>query len=214
MTSRCLSVLSVSHPTYSRNSNVPNQGPPRGEYSRSHRNYYDALQDEPIHTSYGVSHGSMYPQVLQSSSFQPGTPAGYDTPPHASWPPPTGPRPPTEFVPVDSVQSADSPYHLGFEHQHGPRHMILAWPSSESFPGAWNSLAGSYSHQSTSESHSSYNPGGFQVDCQQSPRPIAAVPLSQGPAGVRNAWIPISQVYFKFFLLFCASLLLKTIGLP
>ena len=185
-------MLSVSHLTHSRNSNVPNQGPPRGEYPRSHRDYYDALQDEATHTSYGVSHGSIYQQATQSSSLQPGTPAGYDTPPHASRPPPTGPRPRTEFVPIDSVQSADSPYHLGFEYQQSSRHVTLGGPSSEGSAGSWNPLAGSYSHQFTSESHFSYNPGGFQADCHHNPRPIAVAPPPQGPAGAQSAWVPIS----------------------
>ena len=205
MTLRRLSMLSVSHPTYTRNSNVPNQGPPRGEYSRSHpsRDCYVVLQDETTHTSYGVSHGSIYPQALQSSSLQPGTPVGYKTPPHASRPPPTGPRPPAGFVPIDPVQSADSPYPLGFARQQIPRHM--AGPSSEGSGGTWNRLAVSHSHQSTSEFRYPYNPGGFQVDCQQNPRPIASAPSSQGPAGAQNAWVPISQVYLNFYFFAPAS---------
>ncbi|KAN0120869.1 Caspase domain containing protein [Russula decolorans] len=103
VTSRCLSVLSVSHPTHSRNSNVPDRGPPRGEYSISHLDYHDTLQGGTTHTSYGLSYGSIYPQALQSPSLRPGTPVGYDMAPHASQPPPMGPRPPTEFVPIDSV---------------------------------------------------------------------------------------------------------------
>src|SRR5713101_3527302 len=61
-------------------------------------------------------------------------------------------------------------------------------------------LAGSYSHQSTSESHSPYNPGGFRTVCQQNPRPITAAPPSQGPTGIQNASAPLafSQVYLNF----------------
>jgi hypothetical protein len=185
MTSRCLSVLSVSRPTYSRDSNVPDQGPPRVDYSSSHHDYYGPLQGGTTHTSYGVSQGSMYPQVLQSSSLQLGTPAGYDTVPHASQPPPTGPRPPTEFVSIDLVQSAGSPYPLGFIHQH-------AGSSSQDTPGAWNPLAGWHSHQPTSESHSPYNPGGFRVIRQQNTQPVDGAPPSRGPVGVQDAWVPIS----------------------
>jgi hypothetical protein len=193
-TLRRLSVLSVSDPTHCRNSNVPNQGPPRGEYSGSHRDYHDALRGGTTHTSYGVSHGSMHLQALhdQSSSLQPGTPAGYDTAPHASQqpeaPPPIGPRPPTEFVPIDSAQSGDSPYPLGFVNQQVPRQLNLASSSSEGSAGAWDLLAGSYSDQSTSESHSPYSPGGFRLDCQP----------SQSPPGVQDAGVPFSQVYLNF----------------
>ena len=111
-----------------------------------------------------------------------------------------GPRPPTESVQIYSVQPADYP--LGFVRRQSPRQMSLAWPSSESqgTAGAWNLFEGSLSHQSTSESHSSYNPGGFRVVRQQSPRPIATAPPSQGPAGV-HAWVPISQVYLDFTFL-------------
>jgi hypothetical protein len=200
MTSRCLSVLSVSRPTHRRNSNVPDQGPPRGEYSSSHHDCHGALQDGTTHTSYGVSHGSMYPQALQPSSLQPGTPAGYDTAPHASQPPPVGPRPPTESVQIYSAQSTD--YTLGFVRQQSLRPMTLAGPSSQGSAGAWNPLAGSYSHQSTSESHSPHNPGGFRVDRQQNLGPIAAAPPSQGPSiGIQNAGVPISQVYVNFTFL-------------
>jgi hypothetical protein len=180
---------------------VPDRGPPRGEYSISHLDYHDTLQGGTTHTSYGLSYGSIYPQALQSPSLRPGTPVGYDMAPHASQPPPMGPRPPTEFVPIDSVQSADSPYPLGFARPQSPRHMTLAGPSSEGSAAPWNRLAGSYSHQSTSESHSSYNPGGFRVVHQQNPRPIAVAPPSQGPAGAQDAWVPISQVYFNFTFL-------------
>ena len=181
MTSKCLSVLtrSVSRPIHNRNPNVPDRGPPRGENSGSHRDYRDVLQGGTTHTSYGVSHGSMYPQALSSSSFQPGTPAGYDMAPHASQQPPTGPRPtsgPTELVRISG-------------------------PSSQGSAGAWNSLTGSHFDQSTSESHSSYNRGDFRVIRLQNLRPIAAAPLSQGPAGVQNAWVPISQVYLNFTFL-------------
>ena len=182
---------------------MPNQGPPRGEYSRSHHDYHDALQGGTTHTSYG--HGSMYPQALQSSSLQPGTPVGYDSAPHALQKSPTGLRPPTEVVPIDSVQSGDSPYPFGVEHQQSPRQMTLAGPSSQGSAGAWNPLAGSYSHQSTNESHSSYNPGGFRVDYQPNPGPIAAAPPSQGPAGVQNAWVPVSQVLLQFYFFAPAS---------
>ncbi|KAI0270334.1 caspase domain-containing protein [Russula aff. rugulosa BPL654] len=138
---------------------VPDQGPSRGEYSRSHRGYHGAVQGGTTHTSYGISHGGMYSQAPQSSSLQPGTPGGYDTAPHAS----------------------------GF-----------------GSAGAWNLWAGSYSHPPTSESHSPYNPGGFRVEFQQKSRPIAAhaaaAPPSQGPAGVQNALVPISQGYLNFTL--------------
>jgi hypothetical protein len=185
MTSRWLSMLSVSRPTYSRNSNVPDQGPPRGEYSGSPHDYHGALQGGTTHTSYGVSHGSMYPQALQPSSLQPGTPAWYDKAPHGSQQPPMGPGPPTEFAPIDSVQSAGSTYPLGFVHQH-------VGPSSQGSVGAWNPLAGWHPHQSTNESHSQYNPGGFLDVRQQNPQPIDAAPPSQGHVGVQNAWVPIS----------------------
>jgi len=185
MTSKCLSVLtrSVSRPIHNRNPNVPDRGPPRGENSGSHRDYRDVLQGGTTHTSYGVSHGSMYPQALSSSSFQPGTPAGYDMAPHASQQPPTGPRPTT-----------------------GPTELVrISGPSSQGSAGAWNSLTGSHFDQSTSESHPPYNPGGFRVDCPQSPRPIAAPPLSQGlesqVEGIQNAWVPISQVYLDVTVL-------------
>jgi hypothetical protein len=170
---------------------VPDQGPRRGEYSSSHHDYHGALQGGTTHTSYGVSHGSMYPQVLQSSSLQPGTPAGYDTAPHASQPPPVGPRPLTESVQIRSTQSAD--YSPGFVRQQSLRQMTLAGPSSQDSAGAWNPLTGSYSHQSTSESHSPYNDGGFRVNHQQNPGPIDAAPPSQGPTGIQNAVVPISH---------------------
>jgi hypothetical protein len=70
---------------------------------------------------------------------------------------------------------------------------------SSSAAGSWNPFAGSL--QSTSESRSPYNPGGFRVVRQQNPRPIAAAPLSQGPAGVQNAWVPFSQAYSDFTFL-------------
>ena len=129
--------------------------------------------------------------------------------------PPMGPRPLTEFVQIYSVQSADSPHPLGFVCRQSPGQMTLAWPSSQGSAGAWNPWAGSNSHQSTSESHSPYNPGGFRIVRQQNPRPIAAASLSrsQDPAGIQNAWVQFSQVYL-LFLLSCASVLLKTIGLP
>jgi hypothetical protein len=183
---------------------VPDQGPSSREYSGSHCDYHDALQGGTTHTSYEVSHGSMYMQALQSSSLQPGTSAGYyDTAPHASQQPPgpMGPRPPTEFVPIDSVQSAYPPYPLGFVRQQSQGEMTLAGPSSQGSAGAWDHLAGSYSCQSTSESHSPYNPGGFRVVLQQSPRPVAAAPPPQGPACVQNAWVPFSQVYLDFTFL-------------
>jgi hypothetical protein len=172
-------MLVVSRLNYSRNFNVPDQGPSRGEYFRSHRDYRDALQGGTTHTSYGVGYGSMYPQALQSSSRQPGTSAGYDKAPHAS---------------------RQSPISPSFVRQQSPRQMNLARSSSQGSAGAWNSLAGSFSHQSTSESHSPYrnNPGGFRVVCQQKPRPIAAAPPSQGHAGVQNAWVPFSQAYLNF----------------
>lgn len=192
-------------PTHSRNSNVPDRGPSRDEYSILHWDYHDTLQGGTTNTSYGVSHGSMYPPALQSSSLQPGTPV-YDMAPHASRPPPAGPRPPTEVALIDSVQSVQSAYSsypLGFARQQSSRHMTFAGPSSEGSAGTWNPLAGSYSHQSTSESHFSYNPGGFRLVNQQNQRPIAPVrpSSSQGPAGVQNTWAPISQVYFKFTFL-------------
>jgi hypothetical protein len=180
---------------------VPNQGPSRGEYSRSHHDYHDALQGGTTHTSYGVSHGSMYPQALQSSSLQPGTPAGYDTAAHASQQPPMGPRPPTVFVRISSVQSADSRYPGGFVRQQSPGQMTLALPSSQGSARAWNPLAGPFPNQSTSESHSPYNPGGFRVVCPQNTRPIAAAPPSQSPARVQNAWVPVSQVCLDFTFL-------------
>jgi hypothetical protein len=177
---------------------VPGQGPSRSGYPSPH--YYDNVLGGTIHTQYGpgVGHEGTYPKALQLSSLQPGTPA-YDTAPHASLQPPMGPRPPTESVQIYSVQSADYP--LGFVRQQNPRQMNLAWPSSQGTAGAWNILAGSHSHQSTSESHPSYNPGGFRVVRQQSPRPIASAPPSQGPARVQNAWVPISQVYLDFTFL-------------
>jgi hypothetical protein len=184
------STLTLSRLTYSRNFNAPEQGLPRGEYSGSHRGHHGAVQGGTTHTSYGVSHGGTYPQALQSSSLQPGAPARYDMAPHPSQQPPMGPRPPTEFVPIYSVQSADS----GFVHQQKPGQMNLAWPSSHGSAGAWNPWAGLYLHQSTSESHSPYNPGGLRVDYQLNPRPIAAAPPSRGPAGVQSAWVPFSQV--------------------
>jgi hypothetical protein len=180
---------------------VPDRGPPRDEYSRSHREYHDALRGGTTHTSYGVSHGTMYPQALptQSSSLQPGILVGYDMAPYASRPPPIPPRPPTESIQIHSVQSADYP--LGFVFQQSLRQMNLASSSSEGSAGAWDLLAGSHSHRPTSESHASYNPGGFRVVRQQNPRPIAAAPPSQGPEGVQNLWVPSSQVYFNFTFL-------------
>ena len=88
---------------------------------------------------------------------------------------------------------SDSPYPLHFARQQNPRQMTLAEPSTQASAGTWNPLAESNLHQSTSESHLPYNPGGFRVARQQSAQPIATVPLSQGPAGVRNAWLPSSQ---------------------
>jgi hypothetical protein len=108
-----------------------------------------------------------------------------------------GPRPPTEFVPNYPLQSADS----GFVRQQIPRQMDSAWPSSQGSACAWNLLAGSCLHQSTNESHSPYNPGGFRVDFQQNPWPIAAAPPSQGTACVQNAWVPFSQDYLNFTFL-------------
>ena len=140
---------------------MPDQGPSRGGYHiyRSHRGYHDTPQGGTTRTSYGGSHGpgGMYPQ---SSSLQPGTPR-YDKAPHALLQPPMGPRPPT------------------------PRQMNLAWPSSQGSASAWNPSAGSSSHQSTrtSESHSLYNHGDFQVVRQQNPRPIPAPRPSQGSVG-------------------------------
>ena len=155
---------------------MPDQGPSRGEYSRSHRGYHGAVQGGTTHTSYGISHGGMHSQAPQSSSLQPGTPGGYDTAPHAS----------------------------GFVHRQSPRQLDSALPWSQGSAGAWSLWAGSYSHPSISESHSPYNPGGFRVEFQQKPRPIAAhaaaAPPSQGPAGVQNALVPISQGYLNFTL--------------
>lgn len=172
-------MLGVSRLAYSRNFNVPDQGPSMGKYSRSDCDYRDALQSGTTHTSYGVRHGSMYPQAVQSSSLQSGTSAEYDKAPHASRQPPMG---------------------ASFVRQQSPRQMNLARPSSRGSAGAWNPLAGSVPYQSTSESHFPYrdNPGGFRVVCQQKPRPIAAAPRSQGPAGVQKAWVPFSQVYLNF----------------
>jgi hypothetical protein len=73
--------------------------------------------------------------------------------------------------------------------------MNVAWSSSQGSALAWDLLAGSHSHRSTSESHSPYNPGGFRVDCPQNPRHITVAPLSQGPPGVQNPWVPFSEVY-------------------
>lgn len=175
---------------------MPDQGPSRGEYHicRSHRGYHDTLQGGTTRTSYGGSHGGMYPQAIQSSSLQPGTPA-YDTASHALQRPPMGPRPPTRFVPIYSVQPADSPHSPGFVRQQIPRQMDLAWPSSQGSAGAWNPSAGLNSHLSTraSESHFSYNYGGFQIVRQQNPRPIAAPRPPQGPVGV-----VFPQVYLDF----------------
>ncbi|KAF8501495.1 Metacaspase-1 [Russula emetica] len=133
-----------------RNFNVPDQAPSRSGYPRSH--YYDNLLDGTTHTPYGpgVDH------------------EGYDTP-HTSQQPPMGSRSPTEFVQIYSVQSADSPYPLGFGSAR-----------------AWDPWAGSYSLQSTSESHSHYIPGGFIF--QQGMRCTTAVSLSQRPAGIHSAW--------------------------
>ncbi|KAF8501496.1 metacaspase [Russula emetica] len=136
----------------------------------------------------------MYLQALQSSSLQPRTPAGYDTAAHASQQSPMGQRPPTVFVRISSVQSADSRYPGGFVRQQSPGQMTLALPLSQGSAGAWNPLAGPFPNQSTSKSHSPYNPGGFRVVCLQNPRPIAGAPPSQGPARVQNAWVPVSQV--------------------
>lgn len=136
----------------------------------------------------------MYPQALRSPS-QPlvGTSARYDMAPHASQQPPMCARRPTEFVPKFSVQSADS----SFVHQQNPRQIDPGWSSSEGPAGAWNLLAGSCSHQPTSGSRSSCNPGGFRFDFQQNPRPIAASPPSPGSASVQNAWVPFSQDYLN-----------------
>jgi hypothetical protein len=177
---------------------VPDQGlgPSRSGYPRSHRGHHDALRGGIAHTSYGVSYGGMYPPALQSSSLQAGTP---DMTPYASRPPPIPPIPPTEPIQIYSVQSADYP--LGFVRQQSPRQMDLVWSSSQGSAGAWDLLAGSHSHQSTSESRPSYNPGGFLVDFPQNPLPIAASLLSQGPAGVQNPWVPISQVHLDVTLL-------------
>lgn len=179
---------------------MPDQGPSRNECFRSRRDYH-APQGGATHTSYGVSYGSMYPQALQPSSLQSGIPTGYyDTAPHASQQPPEpmGPRPPTEFIPMDFIQSADPSYAPGFVRQQSPEDMTLVGPSSQGPAGAWDLLARSYSYQSTSESHSPYNPGGFRVVLQQSPRPVATAPPSQFPAGAQDAWIPFSQVYLDF----------------
>jgi hypothetical protein len=178
---------------------MPDQGPSRSECFISLRDYH-AFQGGTTHTSYGVSHGSN-PQALQSSSLQSGTPTGYyDTAPHASQqaPGPMGPRPPTVFIPMDSIQSADPSYPLGFVRQQNPEEMTLAGPSSQGSAGAWGLLTRSSSYQSASESHSPYNPGGFRVVLQQSPRPVAAAPPSQCPAGAQDTWIPFSQVYLDF----------------
>jgi hypothetical protein len=164
---------------------VADQGPSRSGYPRSHRDHHDSLQGGTTHTSYGVSHGNVYPQALQSPSLQPGTPAGYDTAPHASQQPPVGPIHPTESIQIYSVQSADSTYPLGFVRQQSPRDMDLAWPSSPGSDGAWNPWAGSYSLQSTSESNSHYIPGGFVF--QQGMLCMTAASLSQGPASVPRA---------------------------
>jgi hypothetical protein len=110
-----------------------------------------------------------------------------------------GPRPATEPVQIYSVQSVDYP--LGFVRPQSPRQTTVAGPSSRGSAGAWDLLAGSYSHQPTSESHSPYNPGGFRDVRQQNTGPIDAAPPSQGPAGVQNAWVPISQVYLNFTFL-------------
>ena len=136
----------------------------------------------------------MYPQAFQSSSLQPGTPTEYDTAPHASHLPLLGPRPPpTESVLIYPVHSTD----FVFVRQQSPRQMNLAWSSSQGSVDAWNPRAGSSSHQSISEFDSPYNPGGFQVDCQQNPRPIPAAPPSQGLTGVQNGWVPFSQDYLN-----------------
>lgn len=202
MTFRRLSVLIVDRLTYSRNFNVPGEGPSesRDEYSRSRHGYHHALR--------GGTTGTSYPQ---SSSLQPGAPEGYDIAPQASQHPPIGLGPPTEFVPIYSVQSTASPYSSGFIRQQFQRQMNLAWPSSQGSAGAWNLLPSSNSHQSNSKSHPLYNNGGFRYVRQQNPRPIAPAPPFQGPAGVQNAWAPFPQVYLNFP--FCASLLLKIIGL-
>lgn len=159
---------------------------PPSHISRSHHGYHDTLRGGATCTSYGGTHGGMYPQAVQSSSLQPGTP-GYDTAPHASQQPPMGPRPPTQ------------------------RQMNLGRPTTQGSAGAWNPSAGSNSHHSTrtSESHSSYNHGNFQVVRQQNPRPIAAPrpPPSRGSVGV-----VFPQVYLDFTFT-PTYLLLKTIGL-
>ena len=182
----------MSRLTHSRNFNVPDQGPSRGENSRSYHGHHDTFQGTTNHTPYGASHGGVYPQAFQPPPLQPGTLAGYDTP-HASQQRPMAPRLPTELVPIYSVQSADCPYPLGFVRWQNPRQMDLAWPSSEGSAGAWNPWAGSSSHEPTSEPRSPYNPGGFRVNFQQNPRSIDAVPLPQGPARV-----PFSQGYLDF----------------
>lgn len=164
---------------------MSDQGPSRSGYPRSHRDHHDSLQGGTTHTSYGISHGNMYPQALRSSSLQAGTPAGYDTAPHASQQPPMGPRHPTESVQIYSVQSADASYPLGFVRQQSPRDMNLAWPSSQDSAGAWNPWAGSYSLQSTSESHSHHTPGGFVF--HQGVRCVTTASLSQLPASVQSA---------------------------
>ena len=155
---------------------MPDQGPSRSAP------YYDNILGGTIHTQYDLG-------------------PAYDTAPHAPMRPPTGPRPPTESVQIYSVRSTDYP--LGFVRQQSPRQMDLAWPSSQGTAGAWNLFAGSYSHshQSTSESHSSYHPGGFRVVRQQSPRPITSAPPSQGHTRIQNTWVPISRFYLDFTFL-------------
>ena len=81
-----------------------------------------------------------------------------------------------------------SPYPVGFVPQQSPREMTFTFPSPHGSAGAWEPWLGSYSLQPINESHSSYSHSDAQVDRYQSPRPIVAAPLSQGPAGV-----PFSQ---------------------
>jgi hypothetical protein len=172
---------------------VPDQGPSRSGYPRSHY----------THTPYaGVGHEGTYPRALVSSAPQsrPGITPGYDAP-HASEQPLMGPRPPTEFIQIYSVPSAESPYPPGFVRQQSPRQLNLALPPSLSSAGAWNPWAGSSPHQSTSESHSPHNPGAFRVVCPQNPRPMARAPPSQSPTGIQHGWVPVSQVYLNWTFL-------------
>ena len=94
---------------------------------------------------------------------------------------------------VYSARSANSPYPLGFVPQPSQRQNTFGLPSSHGSADALDPWLGSYSHQSISESRSPYSRGDIQVDCYQSSPPIVAAPLSQGPAGVQNPWVPFSQ---------------------